>query len=787
VILNGEYKEINGTVKSAGCMQQSFDGSPLFRNQCSACVALKNDPAFVARIKTAQRAPSKYCRLSALSRSQLEQRATEQARQISALTKVSIRREERRDLDAERARLPVPVQRVVDGLSAANFDPDVDLGDQGAVVDVIQSAVSNMRAKGLQGRRHKEHDRALQMYEVLLYRGGPRIMKFLATNLYGPMTSATVHGPLGKVPVYKAGLAGSREVMPALVRLFKDTMKPLGIPLGQVPFELSEDETNIKPEVSWNPITDELEGFCGRLGECPEPNKCKCDLEHHRCEDNFRVSVGPANTAFDAIVHWFEVCRVGSYARVIMINPLHPHLPKVPVFISCTCNRFSHVDVQFQWDALDALCAKCNLVDVLGPCVGHASDGDDRRRKLMLADLTGNFGLRIKPDTCAGFVMSGFHKKKHAATRNGHGKPPDVTGHGQDYVHNGKKMVNPLDIESKVLMLGEHWVTIGHLLLVQAFFSPLDHKCAGRDFQRKDRQNWVSAQRLFKTPVLKCLQKLHEKHKVPCLGTLCYLRMVNRYVSIFYSATLTLLERIKLASYVLHFLARWRMWVIRSKTHTVASAFISREAYQDMLISCHQVILVVRLFRDYCPGVPVYLRGLGSDCCEQFFSEHGSWVVNKREYTVSEMTDATRKMVRLFQIKCNPSDGPNWGQPTRDRKPAWHGEDPADTPDANLSDYGTVTDAAIGRMWNEGDTLAEADLAALGMVPVDATHRGGCGWWRSLQCPKLGKGGAEDPGYGSGGDDSASSAASTSGSSDSDSDDPDGDVGIAEADARWVW
>ena len=92
-------------------------------------------------------------------------------------------------------------------------------------------------------------------------------------------------------------------------------------------------------------------------------------------------------------------------------------------------------------------------------------------------------------------------------------------------------------------------------------------------------------------------------------------------------------------------------------------------------------------------------------------------------------------------------------------------------------------------MWVEGDTLAETDLAALGMVPADATHRGGCGWWRSLQCPKLGKDGAEDPGYGSGGDDSASLAASTSGSgsSDPDSDDPDDDMEIAALDARWVW
>jgi hypothetical protein len=100
------------------------------------------------------------------------------------------------------------------------------------------------------------------------------------------------------------------------------------------------------------------------------------------------------------------------------------------------------------------------------------------------------------------------------------------------------------------------------------------------------------------------------------------------------------------ASFVVHFLCRWRMWIVTSKSHSLSAHFVSREAYQDVLISCHQIILVVRLFRDHCPDVPVCFDELGSDCCESFFSSHGSWVVNKRNYTVDQMIRNSQKMVR---------------------------------------------------------------------------------------------------------------------------------------------
>ena len=45
-------------------------------------------------------------------------------------------------------------------------------------------------------------------------------------------------------------------------------------------------------------------------------------------------------------------------------------------------------------------------------------------------------------------------------------------------------------------------------------------------------------------------------------GTAAYLEAVHKYVDIFYSTTLTLLQRCRNASYVINFLRLWRLVVL---------------------------------------------------------------------------------------------------------------------------------------------------------------------------------------------------------------------------------
>ena len=66
--------------------------------------------------------------------------------------------------------------------------------------------------------------------------------------------------------------------------------------------------------------------------------------------------------------------------------------------------------------------------------------------------------------------------------------------HDQDFIHNGKKLINPIDSPMRTLQLGSDVVTLTHLGLVYNKFSCDQHGLKLEDTNRKDQQNWVSSQ-----------------------------------------------------------------------------------------------------------------------------------------------------------------------------------------------------------------------------------------------------------------------------------------------------
>jgi predicted alpha/beta hydrolase len=77
-------------------------------------------------------------------------------------------------------------------------------------------------------------------------------------------------------------------------------------------------------------------------------------------------------------------------------------------------------------------------------------------------------------------------------------------------------------------------------------------------------------------------------------------QVVWNYTSIFFSRTWTLAERVEAAAFVLHFLRIWRSWLLHSSDYNIAANFISRQCYQDITISVHNVVLLIRYKGMYC-------------------------------------------------------------------------------------------------------------------------------------------------------------------------------------------
>ena len=73
----------------------------------------------------------------------------------------------------------------------------------------------------------------------------------------------------------------------------------------------------------------------------------------------------------------------------------------------------------------------------------------------------------------------------------------EATGlHDQDYIHNGKKLLNPIDNNVRTLRLGGDLALHQHICQVFNRFKFDEHNLLQEDYDRMDRHNWASAQRL---------------------------------------------------------------------------------------------------------------------------------------------------------------------------------------------------------------------------------------------------------------------------------------------------
>ena len=151
----------------------------------------------------------------------------------------------------------------------------------------------------------------------------------------------------------------------------------------------------------------------------------------------------------------------------------------------------------------------------------------------------------------------------------------------QDYIHNHKKLLNPLDHATRVLTMGPYLVHMNHLKLFHDVFPLDEHGLGSSDIEHQDRQNWASVQKLSFPKVSNCLERLmngdggNQRPNPTWLGTKTYLLIVWYYVEIFCSSITSLKTRVKYAAIVTHFLAIWFNYVQRQPQLSLRKNFIT--------------------------------------------------------------------------------------------------------------------------------------------------------------------------------------------------------------------
>ncbi|KAL3681470.1 hypothetical protein R1sor_024426 [Riccia sorocarpa] len=144
-----------------------------------------------------------------------------------------------------------------------------------------------------------------------------------------------------------------------------------------------------------------------------------------------------------------------------------------------------------------------------------------------------------------------LRKERHTHLLHGAGGAGD-----QDPIHNGKKLVNPLDRSTHLLVLGEHHACLENVHLVCKLYSHDVHGLNLDAVIRRDRQNWAGPQRLCSRTVQTCLKQLEERpdeQRERTLGTRLYLEIVADYIDIFFYVKLDLKSMIILCGKVSFF------------------------------------------------------------------------------------------------------------------------------------------------------------------------------------------------------------------------------------------
>ena len=161
--------------------------------------------------------------------------------------------------------------------------------------------------------------------------------------------------------------------------------------------------------------------YSDRVSTFPSPTflhpQLKKGDDGHRChlDGAYHIGIGGPE-GYKRILDHYTNNEFGSYGRAMVFCPLHRSLPYVVVFLAVTCNRFTATGyVEPQWKAVSAICDDV-LGGVVGPVVGHASDGDGRRRHLMKESGMVKKELRSQPQKqqgcfypakCAGYAFAG--------------------------------------------------------------------------------------------------------------------------------------------------------------------------------------------------------------------------------------------------------------------------------------------------------------------------------------------------------------------------------------------
>ena len=359
------------------------------------------------------------------------------------------------------------------------------------ISDMVRSLVLTDTATGRRSRNMRWSETTLKVFASIKIVGGPRLICFFGATLEAP-SAATIARMLARTKLH-VPLGPDAKFFEQVGELYRELKRLLGI-TGLVAFEMSEDETTVQTRAELCARLNAILGLCGEkcIGHC--------------CEESFFVFVGGREVAYGQITQALKTMMRATSMRLVVINPIHPKLPKIVIFAHGTCNRFDAAFIAKSWRLIRELAAKY-LAESLGPLVGHASDGDARRFHNQLFEMSAlpPAGSCIYALDAEGFTLHGMWDGQDARTIR--------FIHSQDPRHNLAKLYSHCAVPSRVLQYGIY--VASHALLVSVLHDARERGepvegVTESNLSRKDRQ--VRGSRLRRGGVSRICARAYPEH-----------------------------------------------------------------------------------------------------------------------------------------------------------------------------------------------------------------------------------------------------------------------------------
>lgn len=392
------------------------------------------------------------------------------------------------------------------------------------ITKFVEIFIENVQNNQLHNKRNRFSDIVKKIATYIYIRGGKSLFEFLQANIVLP--------DLGGLKIY---MKNELNVIEENKLRFDELHQYLAA--NDYPFEVHvfEDGTRITSKVEYCPDTNKLIG----LNAPYDPSTGMPFENFHKADSARRI--------YDSISKFEKA----TYVQLLLAQPNVPGAKAFLLGIYFTTNNFTAIDVTNRINYMKEEFKNYGI-----EFLGYGSDGDSKMfcAQKKLIDF-GEVTMYGSIELCGNLMAENLGT--------------------QDTFHILKRFKNLMNQFSRLMRIGDHIVTVNHLIIMYKKFDKLLHGIVQSDLDVTDFMNYDCLYKITNERVLNLLRRMENTK-----GTVLYLELIQCGLISFVEHDTTISERLFNAVYMVSFLRFWKTDIL--KKNLQSETFITASCYEGL-------------------------------------------------------------------------------------------------------------------------------------------------------------------------------------------------------------